>query len=262
MGEKGEIKMKHDLFSLKGKVCIVTGGHQGIGEVVAEYIADAGADIVIFDIQDASEVAERIATEYGVRAKAYVCDVTKPEEVQKCIEKAAEDMGTLDLLFNNAGICIHKGALELEPEEWLKVIDVNLNGVFYVAQAFARYLVANNKKGNIVNTASMSGTIVNIPQQQASYNASKAAVVHLTKSLAIEWADKGIRVNSISPGYIRTAITEKSNPEYQKIWIESIPYKRMGTPEELAGAVIYLLSDASTYTSGCDIIIDGLFTVV
>ncbi len=254
--------MKHDLFSLKGKVCVVTGGYQGIGEVVAGYIADAGADIVIFDIQDASEVAERIATEYGVRAKAYVCDVTKPEEVQKCIEKAAEDMGTLDLLFNNAGICIHKGALELEPEEWLKVIDVNLNGVFYVAQAFARYLVANNKKGNIVNTASMSGTIVNIPQQQASYNASKAAVVHLTKSLAIEWADKGIRVNSISPGYIRTAITEKSNPEYQKIWIESIPYKRMGTPEELAGAVIYLLSDASTYTSGCDIIIDGLFTVV
>lgn len=262
MGEKGEIKMKHDLFSLKGKVCIVTGGHQGIGEVVAEYIADAGADIVIFDIQDATEVAERIAKEYGVRAKAYICDVTKPDEVQNCIDKAAEDMGTLDLLFNNAGICLHKGALDCTPEDWLKVINVNLNGVFYVAQAFAKYLVAHNKKGNIVNTASMSATIVNIPQQQASYNASKAAVKHLTKSLAIEWADKGIRVNSISPGYIRTAITEKSNPEYQKIWLESIPYKRMGTPEELAGAVIYLLSDASTYTSGCDIIIDGCFTVV
>jgi len=254
--------MKHDIFSLKGKVCIVTGGYQGIGETVAGYIADAGADIVIFDIADATAVAEIIAAEYGVRAKAYICDVTNPEAVEQCINKAAEDMGTLDLLFNNAGICLHKAALDCEPKDWLKVIDVNLNGVYYVAQAFGRYLVANNKKGSIVNTASMSATIVNIPQKQASYNASKAAVKHLTKSLAIEWADKGIRVNCISPGYIRTAITEKSNPEYQKIWVESIPFKRMGTPEELAGAVIYLLSDASTYTSGCDIIIDGCFTVV
>ena len=108
----------------------------------------------------------------------------------------------------------------------------------------------------------MSATIVNIPQGQASYNASKAAVVHLTKSLAVEWVEKGIRVNCISPGYIKTAITGNSNPEWQKLWIESIPYKRMGVPEELAGAVIYLLSDAATYTSGCDIIIDGCFTVV
>ena len=254
--------MKHDIFSLKGKVCIITGGYQGIGETVANYIADAGADIVIFDVADATAIAEKITAEYGVRAKAYVCNVTNPENVKVCIDKAAEDMGTLDLLFNNAGICLHKAALECDPNDWLKVMDVNLNGIYYVAQTFGRYLVANNKKGNIVNTASMSATIVNIPQNQASYNASKAAVKHLTKSLAVEWADKGIRVNSISPGYIRTAITEKSNPEYQKIWIASIPFKRMGTPEELAGAVIYLLSDASTYTSGSDIIIDGCFTVV
>lgn len=254
--------MKHDIFSLKDKVCIVTGGYQGIGEVVASYIADAGADIVIFDMADASQIAEKIATEYGVRAKAYICNVTDPDNVKECIDKAAADMGTLDLLFNNAGICIHKPALDCEPKDWLKVIDVNLNGAFYVAQAFAKYLVANGKKGNIVNTASMSATIVNIPQGQASYNASKAAVVHMTKSLAVEWVDKGIRVNSISPGYIRTAITGNSNPEWQKLWIESIPFKRMGTPEELAGAVIYLLSDASTYTSGCDMIIDGCFTIV
>lgn len=254
--------MKHDIFSLKGKVCVVTGGYQGIGEIVASYIADAGADIAIFDLTDASAVAEKISAEYGVRAKAYVCNVTSPESVQKCIDQAAADMGTLDLLFNNAGICLHKSVLDCEPNDWLKVMDVNLNGVYYVAQTFGRYLVANNKKGNIVNTASMSATIVNIPQRQASYNASKAAVVHLTKSLAVEWVDLGIRVNSISPGYIRTAITANSNPEYQKLWLESIPYKRMGTPEELAGAVIYLLSDASTYTSGSDLIIDGCFTIV
>ncbi len=254
--------MKQDLFSLKGKVCVVTGGNQGIGETVAAYIADAGADIAIFDLNDGTPVAEKIAAEYGVRAKAYTCNVTDPENVKECIEKAAADFGTLDLLFNNAGICLHKPALDCEKNDWAKVIDVNLNGVFYVAQAFAQYLVANHKKGNIVNTASMSATIVNIPQGQASYNASKAAVVHLTKSLAVEWVEKGIRVNCISPGYIKTAITGNSNPEWQKLWIESIPYKRMGVPEELAGAVIYLLSDAATYTSGCDIIIDGCFTVV
>ncbi|NMB42755.1 MAG: SDR family oxidoreductase [Clostridiales bacterium] len=252
--------MKQDLFSLKGKVCVVTGGYQGIGEVVAGAIAEAGADIAIFDLQDASHVADNIAKEHNVRAKAYVCDVSSPDSVQECIDKAANDFGTLDLLFNNAGICVHKPALECEPNDWLKVINVNLNGVFFVAQAFGRYLVANNKKGNIVNTASMSATIVNVPQGQASYNASKAAVVHLTKSLAVEWVDKGIRVNCISPGYIRTAITGNSNPDWQKLWIESIPFKRMGTPEELAGAVIYLLSEASTYTSGCDLIIDGCFT--
>lgn len=254
--------MKEDLFSLKDKVCIVTGGYQGIGESVAGSIARAGADIVLFDLQDATEVATRIANEYKVKAKAYICDVTDPENIQTCIEQAATDFGTLDLLFNNAGICVHKDALDLEPNDWLKVINVNLNGVFFVAQAFARYLVANDKKGNIVNTASMSGTIVNIPQRQASYNASKAAVVHLTKSLAVEWADLGIRVNSISPGYIHTAITAKSDPEYRKAWLGMIPYKRMGTPEELAGAVIYLLSDASTYTSGADLVIDGCFTIV
>ena len=254
--------MKNDIFSLKGKVCVVTGGYQGIGEIVAYYIADAGADVVIFDLADASEVAKKITAEYGVRSKAYICDVTDPSSVQECFDQAAKDMGTLDLLFNNAGICLHKPVLECEQNDWLKVMDVNVNGVYYVAQTFAKYLVANNKKGNIVNTASMSATIVNIPQRQASYNASKAAVVHLTHSLAVEWVDKGIRVNSISPGYIKTAITGNSNPEYQKAWLESIPYKRMGTPEELAGAVIYLLSDASTYTSGCDLIIDGCFTLV
>ncbi len=254
--------MKHDIFSLKGKVAVITGGNQGIGKVVAGYIADAGADIVIFDINDAAAVAEQISKEYGVRASAITCDVTKPEEVEKAINEAAARMGTLDLLFNNAGICLHKNALDCTPQDWLKVIDINLNGIFFVAQAFGRYLVNSGKTGNIVNTASMSATIVNIPQGQASYNSSKAGVAHLTKSLAVEWAGKGIRVNSISPGYIMTEMTGTVRKDWQDFWISSIPFKRMGNPEELAGAVIYLLSDASTYTSGCDMIIDGCFTVV
>jgi NAD(P)-dependent dehydrogenase (short-subunit alcohol dehydrogenase family) len=254
--------VKRDIFSLKGKVALVTGGNQGIGKVVAGYLADAGAHIVIFDLNDASAVAEAIAKEYGVQAAALVVDVTDPQAVEEAIQKAAGIMGTLDLLFNNAGICLHKPALEVSPQEWLKVVDVNLNGIYYVATAFARYLVAHGKTGNVVNTASMSGTIVNIPQGQASYNASKAAVAHLSKSLAVEWAPLGIRVNSISPGYIRTEMTGTVRKDWQDYWVSTIPFRRMGTPEELAGAVIYLLSDASTYTSGHDMIIDGCFTVV
>lgn len=254
--------MKHDIFSLKGNVAVITGGKQGIGKVVAGYLADAGADIAIFDLADATDVAQEIAQEYGVQAKAYICDVTAPANVEEIIQQAGKEMGTLDFLFNNAGICLHKPALDCAPNEWSKIIDVNLNGVFYVAQAFARYLVENNKQGNIVNTASMSGSIVNIPQAQASYNASKAGVVHLTKSLAVELAPKGIRMNSISPGYIRTEMTGTVRQDWQDAWVDMIPFKRMGTPEELAGAVIYLLSDASTYTSGADMIIDGCFTIV
>lgn len=254
--------MKHDLFTLRGKVAVVTGGYQGIGKVVAGYLADAGADVAIFDLADASAVAAGIAREYGVRAKAYICDVTNPEAVRASIAAAAADFGGLDALFNNAGICIHEDALDVTPEKWLKVIDVNLNGVFYVAREFARHLVESGHTGSIVNTASMSGSIVNVPQGQASYNASKAAVKHLTKSLAVEWAKKGIRVNSISPGYIRTEMTGNVRQDWQDLWVSSIPFGRMGTPEELAGAVIYLLSDASSYTSGHDLVIDGCFTAV
>ena len=251
-----------DPFSLKGKVTVVTGGRQGIGKTVADALAGAGSDIVIVDMADATDVAADIAARRGVRAIALTCDVTRPDEVAAVIRQAVEQLGTIDLLFNNAGICLHKPALECTERDFTKVIDVNLNGVFFVAQAFARYLVAEGKGGNIVNTASMSGPIVNIPQGQASYNASKAGVVHLTKSLAVEWAPLGIRVNCISPGYIQTEMTGSVREDWRQIWTDMIPFKRMGTPEELAGAVIYLLSDASTYTSGADLIIDGCFVTV
>lgn len=254
--------MKTDRFTLDGKVTIVTGGGQGIGKVVAGELADQGSDIVIFDLQDATEVANQIAEQHGVSAMALLCDVTDPDQVAKAIDQAADRMGTLDLLFNNAGICLHKPALDCTPTDFTKVVDVNLNAIFFVAQAFARWLVAHNKQGNIVNTASMSATIVNIPQGQASYNSSKAGVAHLTKSLAVEWAPLGIRVNSISPGYINTEMTGNVREDWRQIWTDMIPFKRMGSPEELAGAVIYLLSDAATYTSGADLIIDGCFTVV
>lgn len=254
--------MKKDIFSLKGKTALVTGGRQGIGKVVAGYLADAGANIAICDIKDASAAADEIAKEYGVKTASYTCDVTKPEQVRDMIAQAAADMGALDILFNNAGVCLHKEAVTLEPEEWLRVIDVNLNGVFFVANEFAKYLIANKRQGSIINTASMSGSVVNYPQRQASYNSSKAGVIHLTKSLAVEWADYGIRVNCISPGYMWTEMCSFVREDWRNIWTDLTPFKRMGKPEELAGAVIYLASDASTFTSGSDIIIDGCYTAV
>ncbi len=256
--------MLKKLFSLEGKVVLITGGAQGIGKVVAEHIAAVGANIVIFDQQEekAKAAAEAIAQEYQCKAMAIGVDVTKPEKIAAAIKKADAEMGKLDLLFNNAGIVLHKSSLDLTPDEWFKVINVNLNGIFFVAQAFGRYLISHNKQGAIVNTASMSGTIVNFPQQQASYNTSKAGVVQLTKSLAVEWADKGIRVNCISPGYIFTELTSFVRQDWQDIWKELTPFKRMGKPEELAGAVIYLLSDSASFATGTDLIIDGGFTLV
>lgn len=251
-----------DKFSLDGKVAVVTGGNQGIGRVVADELAAVGANIVILDLADATDVANEIAVAHSVKTAAFQCDVTDPDSVEAAIKSAAQHMGSLDLLFNNAGICLHKPALECEPDDFTRVVNVNLNGVFFVAQKFAEYLAENDRPGSIVNTASMSATIVNTPQGQASYNASKAGVVHLTKSLAVEWAPLGIRVNCISPGYIMTEMTGTVRKDWQKIWVDMIPFGRMGRPEELAGAVIYFFSDAATYTSGSDLIIDGCFTVV
>ena len=249
-------------FCLEGKTAVVTGGSQGIGKIVAGYLAHQGADIVIVDIQDAIQVARKIASEYPVKAIALKCDVSDSKQVKEVMNEAAKEMGSLDILFNNAGICLHKSALEVTPAEWEKVINVNLNGIFYMAREFAKQLILKGKKGSIINTASMSGVIVNVPQLQSSYNASKAAVMHLTKSLAVEWADKGIRVNAISPGYIRTEMTESVREDWKKLWEGMIPFGRMGTPEELAGAVIYLASDMSSYTSGLNMVIDGAFTCI
>ncbi|MDR1325352.1 MAG: SDR family oxidoreductase [Treponema sp.] len=252
------------LFGLQSKVAIVTGGARGIGKCAAENMAAVGADIVIFDVLEelAAQTAAEIADAYSVRTAGFYCDVTKPEQVKETIAAAADKMGALDLLLNNAGICIQTPAEDVPPDEWLKVLDVNLNGIFYMAQAFGKWLIAHNRGGAIVNTASMSASIINTPQPQASYNATKAAVKHLTKSLAVEWVSKGIRVNSISPGYILTDLTAAIRKDYRDSWIAQIPMHRMGTPQELAGAIIYLFSDSAAYTSGCDVIIDGCFTAI
>ncbi|AMQ07873.1 glucose 1-dehydrogenase [Sporosarcina psychrophila] len=256
--------MLKKLFSLENRTILITGGSRGIGRVVAEHVAAVGANVVIFDIQGdkAAEAANEIAEKYGCQTYSCEVDVTDYEGVKSCLQQAVEQMGRIDLLFNNAGIVIQKPVIETTPEEWNKVIDVNLNGVYYVAQLFGKYLIENGIKGAIVNTASMSGQIVNYPQLQASYNTSKAGVVHLTKSLAYEWASHDIRVNCISPGYIFTELTSFVREDWREQWAESTPMKRLGKPEELAGAVIYLLSDSASFVTGSQLTIDGGFTII
>lgn len=248
-------------FNLEGKNAVVTGGAQGIGLNYAMAVAGAGAGVAIADLNigKARETAERIAREFGVKTMAIEVDVTVPEQVERMCREMAEEMGCIDIAFCNAGISINVPAEEMTYEQWRKVIDINLTGVFLTATAAGRYMIRQGG-GSIINTASMSGHIVNIPQPQVGYNASKAGVIMLTKSLAVEWADKNVRVNSISPGYIMTDLT-KGN-ELIPRWEELSPYGRMGKPEELQGIALYLASDASSFTTGADFVVDGAYTCV
>lgn len=248
-------------FNLKGKNAIVTGGAQGIGLNYASAVAAAGAGVAIADlnIEKAKETAAMLAQEYGVKTMAIEADVTVPEQVERMCAEMAREMGTIDIAFCNAGISINVPAEEMTYEQWRRVIDINLTGVFLTATAAGRYMIRQGG-GSIINTASMSGHIVNIPQPQVAYNASKAGVIMLTKSLAVEWAGKNVRVNSISPGYIMTDLT-KGNELIPK-WVELSPYGRLGTPEELQGVALYLASDASSFTTGSDFVVDGAYTCV
>lgn len=248
---------------LDGKKIFVTGGARGIGKSVATAFAEAGADIAIVDIDlpEAKKTAAWLAGEHGVKTLAVQADVTKPEEVDAMVEQVVGAFGRLDVAFCNAGICINVPAEEMTFEQWKKVIDINLTGVFLTAQAAGKIMLKQGK-GSIINTASMSAHIVNVPQPQCAYNASKAGVIQLTKSLAVEWAKRGVRVNSISPGYIGTDLTLNSPSLIPLIeqWNQMAPMGRLGRPEELQSVCVYLAGDTSTFTTGADFVVDGAFT--
>ncbi|MEH2949933.1 SDR family oxidoreductase [Sporofaciens sp. JLR.KK001] len=248
---------------LDGKAIYVTGGASGIGKSVATALAEAGADVAIVDInlEGAEAVAKEIADATGSKTIAIRCDVTNQEDVEAMVAEVAGTYGKLDACFNNAGICLNVPAEEMTFEQWNKVININLNGVFLCATAAGRVMLKQGY-GSIINTASMSGHIVNVPQPQCAYNASKAGVSMLTKSLAIEWAKKGVRVNCISPGYIGTDLTLNSEALKPLIeqWNAMAPMGRLGRPEELQSIVVYLAGDTSSFTTGSDIIVDGAFT--
>ncbi|KAL1911098.1 hypothetical protein Sste5344_002896 [Sporothrix stenoceras] len=252
-----------DSFRLTGKVAIVTGGSRGIGLAVAGALAEAGADVAIVynSAGDADIMAARLAENHGVRCKAYQCNISNAEAVDSMVDSVVADFGKLDIMVANAGVAYDYPAEETTPQRLTQTMSVNFDGSLWCARKAAEVWKENGQFGNIIFTTSMSATIVNIPDKQAVYNASKAALVHLAKSLSIEWLGT-CRVNCISPGYIATEMIDSIPAETQKTWIGLTPSKRMGLTYELKGAYVFCASDASSFMTGANIAIDGGYTVV
>ncbi|BAO38405.1 sorbose reductase SOU1 [Kluyveromyces marxianus] len=257
-----------DLFSLKGKVAVVTGASSGIGYAVSEAFAQAGASLALWYNSNTElvEKAKIMAEKYNVKVITYKCPVTEEPKVKETVEQVVKDFGKIDIFIANAGVAWTKGSLinateqGVDESEWKKVMHTDFDGVYYCAKHVGPQFKKQGN-GSMVITASMSGHIVNVPQFQACYNAAKAGVLHYAKSLAIEWTPFA-RVNTVSPGYVETPITVFANQELKDHWRRLTPMGREGVPQELVGAYLYFASDASTFTTGSDLIVDGGYCAV
>lgn len=252
-------------FRLDGRRVVVTGSARGIGYAIARSAAMAGASVALLDLEQVA--LEHAAAQLrdgidGAEVAVQACDVSSYESVRAARHALEAGWGRADVLVNNAGIFSNAPAHELEVEEWDRVLRVNLSGAFYCSQVFGAPMI-EARSGNIVCIASMSGLIVNRPQPQVGYNVSKAGVIMLTKSLAAEWAQFGIRVNAVAPGYIRSAITESflAQGKVRDYWLGGTPLGRMGTAEEIANVVVFLASDAASFVTGETVVADGGYTV-
>jgi NAD(P)-dependent dehydrogenase (short-subunit alcohol dehydrogenase family) len=251
-------------FDLSGRVAFVTGAGRGIGREIARTLAEAGADVAAAGkTAEAVEEAAADVSQRGRRGLALTVDVADSGQVDSAVERALKEFGRIDILVNAAGIARHGASEDSSDDEWRRIVEVNLDGTYFCCRAVGRHMLERGS-GAIVNIASMSGSIVNVPQPQAAYNASKAGVIQLTRSLASEWASRGVRVNSVSPGYIATAMTElglKPHPDWRETWLAMTPMGRLGRPIDVAYAVWYLASDAAAFATGTDLIVDGGYTV-
>jgi NAD(P)-dependent dehydrogenase (short-subunit alcohol dehydrogenase family) len=228
-----------DAFRLDGKVAVVTGGGRGIGAALVVALREAGAEVVV-----------------ASRSEGVITDVTDVDSVRAM----AAEIGRIDVLVNNAGVCYHRPALEVPEEEWRSVWEVNVDGVWNCSRVVGEQMIERGG-GVIVNIGSISAMIVNRPQWQPAYNASKAAVHQLTKSLAAEWAPHGVRVNALAPGYVKTEMAPVDDPAFKPLWVDDPPMGRYALPEELGPSVVYLASDASSFMTGSVLVVDGGYTL-
>jgi NAD(P)-dependent dehydrogenase (short-subunit alcohol dehydrogenase family) len=251
-----------DRFRLDGRVALVTGAKRGLGAAFARALGEVGAKVAISSRERAD--GERTAAELraaGLDVIAVTGDVKHYADVEEMVAQVERELGPIDVLVNNAGVCEHLPALEVTPESWREVLAVNLDGLWFCSQVVGRSMI-EHRQGVIVNIGSISGIIVNRPQWQPAYNASKAAVHQLSRSLAGEWAAFGVRVNTLALGYVCTDMSPvPEEPEARQRWVEDVPMQRMATPDEVAPAVVYLASDASSFATGTIMVLDGGYTV-
>ncbi len=243
-------------------MALVTGGASGIGESFAFALAEAGAHVAVADLNRAR--ARHVAAQVrnlGVETMALGVDVTQTGQIAAMVAEVLQRWGRLNVAVNNAGVALRARAEAMSEENWDRTLDVDLKGVFFCCQAAARHMLGQGS-GSIINTASMSGQIVNRPQRHVPYNAAKAGVVQLTRTCAAEWADRGVRVNSISPGHTLSPMTARNLSEATvRMWMSNTPMQRLGLPADLQGGLIFLASDASSYVTGHDLVIDGGYTI-
>jgi NAD(P)-dependent dehydrogenase (short-subunit alcohol dehydrogenase family) len=228
-----------DAFRLDGKRAVVTGGSRGIGAALVVALREAGAEVVV-----------------ASRSEGVVTDVTDIDSVRAMVA----EIGPIDVLVNNAGVCYHRPALEVPESEWRSVWEVNVDGVWNCSRVVGEQMIERGG-GVIVNIGSISAMIVNRPQWQPAYNASKAAVHQLTKSLAAEWAPHNVRVNALAPGYVKTEMAPVDDPRFKPLWVDDPPMGRYALPEELGPSVVYLASDASSFMTGSVLVVDGGYTL-
>lgn len=254
------MKTINEKLDFTGKTVIVTGGYRGIGLGITKSFVQAGANVAICGRNaQAGEAVAKELREGGADCRFYAADVTKCDDIERFVDAVVKDFGKIDVLINNAGITDHTPSEKVTEEAYDRLMNTNLKGAFFMSNAVAKHMIADKIKGSIVIISSMSAFVVNIPQRQAIYNMSKAALCAMTQSMAVEWAEHGIRVNAICPGYI---LTEMHVAELSDKWLSMTPMGHFGETEDVGALALFLASDAASYMTGAKVMIDGGYSCI